>query len=370
MHAFFQKKRWVVLVVILIGLATVSVMFFKKEQKIDFNAQIRPILNKNCITCHGGVKQNGGFSVLFREEALGNTESGKPAIIPGDPEHSEFIRRITTHDTEERMPLEKNPLSQDEIDLLRTWVKQGAVWDEHWAFKKPLLPEVPEVNDSHQRINEIDNFIIEKLEPMGLAQSPQAAKSTLLRRASLDIIGCLPDSLISTRYLNDSSDNAYEHLVDDLLASPKYGEKWTSLWLDLSRYADSKGYEKDMHRETWPYRDWLIRSLNSDMPYDEFITQQLAGDLLHHPTNDQLIATVFNRNSMANDEGGTDDEEFRTVSVIDRVNTTFEVFQGITFGCVQCHSHPYEPIHHADFYRFLAFFNNSADADLPSDFPL
>jgi len=349
--------------------AVVNGFVGRGKPKIDFNTQIRPILNKQCIGCHGGVKQSGGFSVLFREEALGNTESGKPAIIPGHPEKSEFIRRLLSHDPDERMPLEKDPLPQHEIALLKQWIREGAVWDDHWAFKKPVLPALPSVTTTPAQ-HLIDLFILEKLEEKGLSLSPPAGKETLLRRVSLDVIGKLPDSLTTAAYYADTSESAYAQLVDRLLGSPAYGEKWAGMWLDLSRYADSKGYEKDKHRDMWPFRDWLIRALNQDKPYDAFITDLLAGDLLNDARKDELIATAFHRSTMSNDEGGTDDEEYRIASVMDRVNTTFEVFQGITMACTQCHSHPYEPIRHDEYYKFLAYFNNSADADLPSDAPL
>jgi hypothetical protein len=364
----WQKKLLIGVVCVL----SITLYFaLKPEKKIDFNTDIRPILNKNCITCHGGVKQNGGLSFLFREDAVSSeTDSGLQAIIPGDPENSELMKRIVHHDAEIRMPLEKDQLSKVEIELLREWIKQGAEWQDHWAFVKPVKPVPPETNfESHVR-NDIDRFILKKLEHLDLKPSPEADKETLLRRVSLDLIGYPLSAEDQNIFLNDTDEDAYEKLVDRLLASPQYGEKWTSLWLDLARYADSKGYEKDMKRSMWPYRDWLIRSLNADMPYNQFITEQLAGDLIPSPTPGQIIATAFHRNTMSNDEGGTNDEEFRTVSIIDRVNTTFDVFQGITMACAQCHSHPYEPIRHEEYYRFMAYFNSTVDADLPSDFPL
>ena len=350
-----------------------------KTTQIDFNTQVKPILNKKCISCHGGVKQKAGFSLMTREDALTPTESGSPAIVPGKPDESELIRRIASHDPEERMPYHEEPLSSEEISVLRQWIKEGAEWGLHWAYKpveqvvvpKPsrrffgLLP--PEKNDWSK--NDLDWFILDRLKKEGLKPSEEADKNTLLRRASLDLIGMpAPDSL-AEQFLNDTSSTAYVRLVDSLLASPRFGERWASVWLDLARYADTKGYERDAARFIWRYRDWLIRAFNADMPYDQFLTEQLAGDLLPHPTDAQYIATGFHRNTMTNDEGGTDNEEFRTAAVMDRVNTTWEAVMGTTFACTQCHGHPYEPFRHEDYYRFMAFFNNTRDEDTWEDYP-
>jgi hypothetical protein len=351
-----------------------------KEEKVDFSSQVKPILNKRCISCHGGVKQNGGFSVLFREEALDTTESGKYAIIPGDPEHSEMIRRINFTDPEMRMPYKEEPLSKDEIRILTKWVEQGAEWGDHWAYVPPKKVEVPMskrmlsgIGASREKawpVNEIDYFILDKLADINLEPSPEADRATLIRRVYLDVIGLPPTPEEAERFIGDQSENAYEKVVDQLLASPHYGEKWASWWLDLARYADTKGYEADPARVIWRYRDYVIKSFNEDKPYDQFTIEQLAGDMLPDPTDDQLIATAFHRNTMNNDEGGTDDEEFRTAAVIDRVSTTWEVFQSTTMSCVQCHSHPYDPIRHDEYYKSLAFFNNTRDEDVSGEHPL
>lgn len=341
---------------------------FQTEQQVSFNEQIRPIINKKCISCHGGVKRSGEFSLLFASEALEPNESGKPAIVPGHPDESEMIRRITHTDPEVRMPPEGDPLSEEEIELLTTWIEQGAKWEEHWAFVKPAPVKVPAVSSAWAR-NSIDLFVLDKLVENGLTPSARADKATLLRRLSLDLTGLPPSWQELQRFLKDTTQNGYEHEVDRLLASPRFGEHWAAMWMDLARYADSKGYEKDAHRSIWQYRDWLIKSFNEDKPYDQFTVEQLAGDLLPNPTDDQLIATAFHRNTMNNDEGGTDDEEFRVASVLDRVNTTWKVWQGTTMECVQCHSHPYDPIRHEDYYKSYAFFNNTADADVPSESP-
>lgn len=351
------------------------------EDRIDFNTQVKPLLNKNCIACHGGVKKAGGFSVLFRHEAVAPTKSGKPAIVPGDADASEMIRRLTLEDHDERMPLEAPPLKTDEIDILRKWIDQGAEWGNHWAYTRIEKPKIPSVGTFWSRLgiakddetswvkNEIDPFVLEKLRAQALKPSPDTDRTTLIRRVSLDLTGLPPTQQEVANFVQDQSPNAYEKVVDRLLASPAFGERWTALWLDLARYADSKGYEKDTERTIWRYRDWLINAFNKDMPYNRFVIEQLAGDLLPNATDDQYVATGFHRNTMTNDEGGTQDEEFRTAAVIDRVNTTWDVFQGTTFACVQCHSHPYDPFVHEDYYKYLAFFNNTRDEDVQTDTP-
>ncbi len=339
------------------------------DKKIDYNTQVKPIFNRKCISCHGGVKSKSNFSLLFREDALKPAKSGKYPIVPGHPGKSEMIRRITERDEDERMPYKHAPLTKEEISILKKWIKQGAEWGEHWAYvpvKKPALPGV----DNKWIRNEIDQFVFQKLKEEKLKPSPEANKQTLLRRVSLDLIGVPAEENIAKKYLNDKSDKAYENLVNDLLSSKKYGEKWTSMWLDLSRYADTKGFEKDPGRNIWEYRDWLIHAFNDDKPYDQFLIEQLAGDLFPDPTDAQYIATGFHRNTVTNDEGGTDNEEYRTAAVIDRVNTTWTALMSTTFGCVQCHSHPYDPIHHDEYYKFMAFFNNSRDCDSQEDYPL
>jgi hypothetical protein len=352
-------------------------------RKVDFSAEVKPILNKHCISCHGGVKQNGGFSVLFREEALGVTKSGKPAIIPGNAAGSEFIKRLHSNDPEERMPYKHAPLSEEEITILTKWVDEGAQWGKHWAYESPRNVPVPmrsgafaglfggsKDQDQEWAKNDIDYFVLDKLKKEKLAPSPAADKITLLRRVSLDLTGLPPSTEMVQRFLADNSANAYEKVVDTLLASPRYGERWAAMWLDLARYADTKGYEKDQSRRMWRYRDWVIAAFNKDLPFDQFTIDQLAGDLLPDPTDEQLIATAFNRNTMNNDEGGTDDEEFRTATVIDRVATTWDVWQSTTIACVQCHSHPYDPIKFEDFYKSYAFFNNTRDEDVPGEHPV
>lgn len=362
-----QSKIFIVISAVLIICA--SSFFLFPHKQVDFNTDVKPILNKKCISCHGGVKQSGGFSVLFREEALAKTESGKPAIVPGKPDESEFIRRLTINDPEERMPYKHEPLSKEEINTLRAWVKQGAQWGKHWAYISVQNQQVPHFNDEWVK-NDIDRFIYKKLDDEDIKPSAEADKATLLRRVSLDLTGLLPSKSMADKFLKNNTATAYEELVDTLLASPQYGERWTALWLDLARYADTKGYEKDQHRNIWRYRDWLIHAFNNDKPYNTFLVEQLAGDMLPNATDEQFIATAFHRNTLTNDEGGTDNEEYRTAAVIDRVNTTWETLMGTTFACVQCHSHPYDPFKHEEYYQFMAFFNNTRDEDTYEEFPL
>ncbi|SDF13743.1 Planctomycete cytochrome C [Pricia antarctica] len=347
-----------------------------ETDRVDFSTQIKPILNNKCITCHGGVKKNGGFSLLFEKDALAENESGKPAIIPGNASGSELISRIHETDPELRMPYEKPPLSEEEIDLLTRWIDQGAEWGQHWAYSLPEKVEIPAISQeagftadgtSNFVQNEIDNFVFARLESEALHPNPPAEKNIIARRLALDLTGLPPDQKLFTAFTD--GDLTYETMVDTLLARKDYGEKWASWWLDLARYADTKGYEKDMGRNMWRYRDWVISAFNENMPYDRFTTEQLAGDLLPDPTTDQLIATAFHRNTMNNDEGGTEDEEFRVASVIDRVNTTFSVWQSTTMECVQCHSHPYDPFTHEEYFKAMAFFNNSRDEDTPDESP-
>ena len=357
------------------GFLTVS--WACQEKRVDFSAEIKPILNKHCISCHGGVKRNGNFSVLFRHEALDTTESGKIGIVAGDPDHSEMIRRITSNDPEVRMPYKEDPLSAEDINTLRKWIEQGAEWGDHWAYVAPELIVPPGKGEKHASLfssqdwvrNDIDRFILARLEEAELGPSAEADRATLVRRVYLDLIGLPPTPEQAEKFLNDDSPDAYEKVVDELLASPHFGEKWASWWLDMARYSDTKGYERDAGRTIWRYRDWVIRAFNRDMPFDQFSTEQLAGDLLPNPSDDQLIATAFHRNTMNNDEGGTDDEEFRVAAIVDRVNTTWEVWQSTTMGCVQCHTHPYDPFVHEEYYKSMAFFNNTRDEDTHSEHP-
>ncbi len=364
---------------LLLGFAAVAVGYYsiEKSSEVDYNTEVKPILNKHCIACHGGVKQAAGFSLLFREDALAKTKSGKPSIIVGDAAHSEFITRLTHTDLEERMPYRAEKLKDEEIEILTKWVDQGLKWEDHWAYVKPTLPTVPKSffenltsiftnNDK----TDIDYFVAQKQKEQGLTMSETAPRNVLIRRVCLDLTGLPPTPQQLEKYLNITDWNAgYKQLVDELLASQTYGERWATMWLDLARYSDSRGYQKDNARNIWKYRDWVIRAYNADKPFDQFTTEQLAGDLLPNPTTDNLIATAFHRNTLNNDETGTVDEEFRVTATLDRVNTTWETWQSTSFGCVQCHSHPYDPFRHEEYYKYLAYFNNTRDEDTIDEAP-
>ncbi len=336
----------------------------------DFNRDVRPILNKNCTSCHGGVKQAGGISFVYREKALGEGKSGEKTIVAGKPEESEVIKRLLATDEEEHMPPKDHgdgkSLSEKDIATLRQWITEGAKWGEHWSFVKPQPQPVPGVKNAAWPTCDADRFILATLEAEKLAPSKPAEPAQWLRRASLDLTGLPPSPEELAAFEREPS---FEKAADRLLASPHFGERWAAMWMDLARYADTQGYEKDNGREIWPYRDWVLRAFNADMPYDQFTVKQLAGDLLPDATINDRVATGFHRNTQTNTEGGTDDEEFRLHAVIDRVNTTWTVWQGTTFGCVQCHSHPYDSFKHDDYYRFMSLFNSTEDADMSDDFP-
>ena len=377
--SLFRRRYWMVTLaaVALIGgvLATRRgkgpLRFGWGGDEVSFSRDVRPILNQNCVPCHGGVRQKNGVSFIFREEALGVGKSGRRTIVPGKPDASELIARVTSRDPDTRMPYHGPPLAPQQIALLRRWIKEGAKWEDHWSFVAPKPQAVPAVKRPGWAHQPLDQFILARLEKEGLAPSPEADKAALLRRVSLDLTGLPPTPEEQATYLADSSPNAYEKQVDRLLASPHYGERWAAMWLDLARYADSKGYEADRGRPgVWPYRDWVIDAFNRNLPYDKFVITQLAGDLLPNSSFEDQIATSFHRQTPNNDEGGTDDEEFRLVAAMDRSATTWSVLNGLTMNCVQCHSHPYDPIRHADYYKSLAFFNTSRDADLPEDTPV
>lgn len=344
------------------------------QEPVDYSTQIRPILNKNCISCHGGVKKSAGVSFLFREEALATGESGLPTVVPGDAEASEMYVRITSDDPNIVMPSPKHgpPLEPSEIELIRRWIDEGAKWGDHWSFEVPERKELPAVEQTDWPKQRIDHFLLANMEDKGWSPNPPADAAIFLRRLNFDLIGLPPTPAeieeFRSAYERDA-DEAVAAKTDELLASPHFGEKWASHWLDLARYADSEGLGVDSRRPMFPYRDWVIRAFNEDMPFDHFTKMQLAGDLMPETGLDGQVATAFHRMTQSNGEGGTNDEEFRVTAVMDRIATTWETWQGITFGCVQCHSHPYEPIRHEDYYKFMAFFNNTADRDLNSHHP-
>ncbi|MEL7159367.1 MAG: PSD1 and planctomycete cytochrome C domain-containing protein [Bacteroidota bacterium] len=337
------------------------------QEPVSFAADIRPILKRKCMSCHGGVRQQGGLSFLFEEDLYGETRSGKTAVVPGDPLGSEMYQRVISDRAQLVMPPEGDPLSAEEAETIRRWIEQGAQWEEHWAYVLPARPQVP---GKDRAKHPVDAFVQAKLTGLGLEPAERADPNTLLRRVYLDLIGLPPTPEATRAFAADPSEEAYLTVVDSLLASPHFGERWASFWLDLARYADSQGYQKDHLRRTmYLYRDWVIEAFNRDMPVDSFTLRQLAGDLFPEPTEQDLLATAFHRNTMTNDEGGTDDEEYRVKAVLDRTNVTMEVWQGSTFSCVQCHSHPYDPVRHEEYYTVKGYFNNTADRDLTSDVP-
>ena len=344
------------------------------EEPVEFNRDIRPLLTRHCTACHGGVKAAGGVSFLDRRQAMAAGDSGKPTIVPNDPAASEILRRVRSTDPDVLMPPPDHgkSLSTAEIDTLERWIRQGAPWQEHWSFVPPVEESTPETPLASWASVPLDHFVARSLVRHQVQPAPEAPAHEWLRRVSLDLTGLPPgpaevEDFTRAHALDPSA--AREAVVDRLLHSPHYGERWAAMWLDLARYSDTTGFEKDPHRDIWPYRDWVIRAFNQDMPYDRFTIEQLAGDLLPDATADQRLATAFHRNTQTNTEGGTDDEEYRVAAVIDRVATTWTTWQATTFGCVQCHAHPYDPFPHEDFFRFSAFFDNTEDHDLDDEFP-
>lgn len=345
-----------------------------KPARIDFNRDIRPILSKNCYACHGpdNAHREAKLRLDQREVAISKLKRGTHAIVPGSAEQSELIRRITTTDEAAHMPPKEtgNQLTPLQIDVLRRWISEGAAYAEHWAFVKPIAQPFPKVSDRNWPRNSIDYFILARLEKEGLKPAPSADRFTLLRRVSLDLRGLPPTPQEVEAFAKDTSENAYEAAVDRMLKDPAYGERWARIWLDQARYADSAGYGSDPLRTIWRYRDWVIDAFNRNLAFDQFTIEQLAGDLLPNATLEQKMATAFHRNTMTNTEGGTDDEEFRVAAVKDRVDTTLQVWMGLTMGCAKCHNHKYEPITQNEYYSFFAFFNQTADADRPDETPV
>lgn len=338
--------------------------FAAEQAKIDFAREVQPIFIKRCYECHGPDKQRGNLRLDLKTDAVRGGKSGEPSWIPGDSAKSHLVQRVTSTDPDEQMPPKGDRLTTEQIVALKAWIDQGADWPEekkHWAFIKPERPALPAVKDKRWPRNAIDRFILARLEQEKLSPSPEADRASLIRRLSLDLTGLPPTIEEVDAFIKDRSDDAYEKLVDRLLASPHYGEHVGRAWLDLARYADSNGYQVDLARSMWPYRQWVINAFNRNMPFDQFTIEQLAGDLLPNATLDQKIATGFNRNTKTNDEGGGDDEEYRTKAVKDRVATTGTTWLGLTLMCAECHTHKYDPISMEEYYRLYAFFNNTTD---------
>ncbi len=331
---------------------------------VDFNRDVRPILSNNCFQCHGPDEKTRKADLR-----LDTADGAKTAITPGKPDQSELIVRLTAAHDEGLMPPAKTgkKLTAREIEVLKQWVKDGAKFSAHWAYIRPQRAEIPKTK--FQTANAVDNFVFTRLEAEKLAPSAEADRYALARRVALDLTGLPPTADEVTAFVADTSANAYEKYVDRMLSKPAFGEHWARLWLDLARYADSAGYADDPQRTIWKYRDYVIESFNANKRFDRFTIEQIAGDLLPNPTTEQLVATAFHRNTMTNSEGGTSDEEFRNVAVVDRVNTTFLVWMGTSMACAQCHTHKYDPLTQKEYFQAFAFFNNTADADRPDESP-
>lgn len=331
------------------------------EEKVEFNRDVLPILSNHCYTCHGpdSATREAGLRLDQRVSATGKADSGKRAVTPGNVQVSELIRRITTEDENERMPPVKGPkpLNADQIMTLKTWITQGAEFQPHWVFIPPKQPEIPKTLNSAWPKNEIDYFVLARLEHSELKPAREANRETLIRRVAFDLTGLPPTLKEIDTFLSDQSPHAYAQMVDRYLASPSYGEHMARHWLDLARYADSNGYQYDTEREQWIWRDWVINAYNSNKPFNEFTIEQLAGDLLPAATDQQRLATGFNRNHGITIEGGIIDEEYRTEYVMDRLVTTGEVWLALTIGCARCHEHKFDPISQKEFYQLYAFFN-------------
>ncbi|NQU48129.1 MAG: DUF1553 domain-containing protein [Planctomycetes bacterium] len=361
------------LLALLLPLLTPAAQLPVDQKPVDFQRQVRPILAKNCLACHGGDEstREAKMRLDLRSEATKLRDDEYAIIVPGSAEESELIFRV--RDTLDPMPPKKtgHHLSEEQIQLLERWINEGAEYTPHWAFQKPHKADPPPlpVGMRQSDANAIDAFIYEQVVAAGLSPAPRADRRTLIRRLSLDLIGLPPTPQEVDNFVNDLNPGAYERVVDRLLASSHFGERWAAVWLDLARYADSKGHGSDPLRQIWRYRDWVIEAINNDMPFDEFTLQQMAGDLMPNATTEQNLATAFHRNSLVNTEGGTDDEEFRVAAIKDRINLSMQVWMGLTFGCAECHTHKFDPITHEDYYSAFAIFNQTADTDKNDDSP-
>ena len=344
-----------------------------KERQISFNFQVRPILSDKCFNCHGpdANKRQAGLRLDIAEEAYKALKEHPRAhaIVPGKPEESELFLRVSSTDTACMMPPASShlpSLSESEIAVIKKWIEQGGKYETHWAFVVPKKPALPEVEDADWPKNEIDRFVLEELDKRNLSPNEEADKEHLLKRVFLDLTGLLPTPAQTNAFLTDGSPNAYEKTVDQLLQQPQYGERMAINWLDVARYADSHGYQDDNYRSQWPWRDWVIHAFNRNLPYDQFTTWQLAGDMLPNATKEQILATGFNRNHKITEEGGVIDEEYRVEYVNDRTTTLGRALLGISIECAKCHDHKYDPISQKEYYEVFAFFNNIKEVGLES----
>ncbi len=343
---------------------------------VDFNLHIRPILSDRCFKCHGpdANQRKANLRLDTPEGAFAALKDNPKAhvIVPGNPDQSEVFLRISTSDTSQLMPPPKSNLSlnENEITFIKKWIEQGAKYKPHWAFIPPTQKEIPAVKNEDWPVNEIDYFVLNKIEAARLTPNEEADRERLLKRVSLDLTGLPPTLEMQAHFVADQSSEAYEKIVDELLAQPQYGERMAVHWMDVARYADSHGYQDDGLRTMWPWRDWVIHAFNKNYRYDQFVTWQLAGDLLPNPTKEQVLATGFNRNHKITQEGGVIDEEYRIEYVTDRTNTFAKAFLALTFECAHCHDHKYDPISQKDYYRTFAFFNRVPEKGLVGDIQL
>lgn len=344
------------------------------DRTVDYSREIRPLLSKHCYVCHGpdpGSRQSG-LRLDRADSVKAVLESGQVPIVPGAAADSELVRRLTTKNPDERMPpaVSGHPLSEQEIALLKQWIAEGAAFDDHWSFRELAPVETPSVRNLAWARNAIDLFVLARLEKLGIEVSAEANKSTLIRRLSLDLRGLPPTRQEVEQFIQDDAVDAYERVVDRMLASPSFGERWGRHWLDLAHFADSDGYLSDALRPSaWLYRDWVIAAINDDLPFNRFTLEQLAGDLVPESTITQKTATGFLRNTLRNNEAGVDLEEYRLKEVVDRVSTIGAGWLGLSLGCAECHSHKYDPVSQREFYELFAFFNDADDLDLPVILP-
>lgn len=366
-HSFNRWNLRPILAIFISGLLG-SVFVIADDQPRKFAEDVQPLLAKHCLLCHGPDDAQGGLQLHAPETALAELDSGARAIVPGDASHSELLRRITTDDPDLQMPTEGERLSPAEIATLRDWIEDGAEWEVHWAYRPLDAGQPPAVENSVAIRNDVDRFVVARLERASIAPSTTADRATLIKRLYYDLIGLPPEPAEVDAFLRDDAKDAYEKLVDRLLASQHFGERWGRHWLDKARYADSDGYEKDRHRpDAWRYRDWVIRAINEDKPFDRFTVEQLAGDMLPDASPLQLLATAFHRQTLTNTEGGVDKEQFRVAAVMDRTETLGAVWLGLSVGCARCHNHKYDQISQREYYQLYAYFNNGdeVDVDIP-----
>ena len=343
-----------------------------EQPSVDFN-RVRAILSSQCFTCHGpDPAERQGDLRLDIPNTVGDQAGSHSVLTPGKPLAGELLRRIQSTDPDERMPPVDfgQGVSAEELDILKQWIESGAEYKRHWSYAAPTKPDTTKLEKSKWMRNEIDTFVLARMKTQGLKPNSEADRYALIRRLSLDLTGLPPTLQEVDAFVTDSSKQAYENLVDRLLASNKYGERWAAMWLDLARYADSAGYANDPQRTIWLYRDWVINAFNTNMPFDQFTIEQIGGDLLEDASEQNIVATAFHRNTLTQSEGGTNDEEFRNSAVVDRVNTTMQVWMGTTIRCAQCHNHKYDPISQEEYFKFFAFFNNTEDADRADEQPL